>query len=52
MNSRIPLPPHLGANPFTFRQGLDAGLGLGRLRSKDLQRPYRGIRSPIFVEIA
>lgn len=52
MNSRIPLPPHLSARPFTFRQGLDAGLGRNRLRSADLQRPYRGIRTPAIGELA
>jgi hypothetical protein len=52
MNSRIPLPPHLSARPFTFQQGLDAGLGHNRLRSADLQRPYRGIRTAAMGELA
>ncbi|GAB3031415.1 DUF559 domain-containing protein [Parafrigoribacterium mesophilum] len=52
MNPRIPLPPHLSATPFTFQQGLDAGLGRNRLRSDDLQRPFRGIRTPAVGELA
>ena len=51
VNPRIPLPPHLGTTPFTYRQGLDAGLGRNRLRNKDLQRPYRGIRTAAFGEL-
>lgn len=30
--------------PFTYGEGLAAGLGEGRLRGRDLHRPYRGVR--------
>ena len=43
---RIPLPDRLLAGPFTFSQGLKAGMGEKRLRGRDLQRPFRGVRSP------
>jgi very-short-patch-repair endonuclease len=44
MIARLPLPPHLVHSPFTYREGLTAGLGEGRLRGADLHRPYRGVR--------
>lgn len=44
MTTRIPLPPDL-ASPFSYREGLSAGLGEGRLRGGDLHRPYRGVRN-------
>lgn len=44
MTARVPLPPHLAGSPFTYREGLAAGLGEGRLRGGDLRRPYRGVR--------
>lgn len=43
MTVRIPIPPALDS-PFTYREGLAAGLGEGRLRGGDLHRPYRGVR--------
>ncbi|MEP6480050.1 MAG: hypothetical protein ABJB03_11700 [Rhodoglobus sp.] len=43
MNARIPIPVALQNAAFTRRQGLDSGLGAGRLRGRDLQRPYRGV---------
>ena len=41
---REPLPSSLKAVPFTVAQGLSVGLGAGRLRGRDLERPFRGIR--------
>ena len=46
MPPRVPLPHHLGAAPFTVRQGASAGLGRGRLLGPDLAHPYRGVRMP------
>ncbi len=44
MTARVPLPAHLAGSPFAYREGIDAGLGRGRLRGGDLHRPYRGVR--------
>ena len=44
MGIRIPLPPQFDSSPFTRAAGLDAGLGAGRLRGSDLQRPFHGVR--------
>ena len=41
---REPLPPVLKATPFTVAQALSLGLGPKRLRGRDLDRPFRGIR--------
>lgn len=49
MGSRIPLPPHLVLGPFTSHAGLQAGLGRDRLRGRDLEKPYRGVRSSVPV---
>jgi hypothetical protein len=38
------LPAALKATPFTVAQGLSLGLGPKRLRGRDLERPFRGIR--------
>jgi very-short-patch-repair endonuclease len=40
----IPLPRHLRSTAFSYREGTDAGLGQGRLRGPDLQRPFWGTR--------
>ncbi len=32
------------STPFTVAQGLSVGMGRGRLRGRDLDRPFRGIR--------
>lgn len=45
MAARIPLPPHLSATPFTVRGGVAAGLTPDRLRGRDLQQPFHGVRS-------
>ncbi|MBB5633434.1 very-short-patch-repair endonuclease [Cryobacterium mesophilum] len=41
---RIPLPARFASGPFTIRQGEEAGLGAKRMRGRDLQRPFRGVR--------
>lgn len=46
MLPRIPIPHSLDSRPFTTAEGKDAGLGAGRLRGTDLQRPFHGIRVP------
>lgn len=45
MKPRIPLPEHLAGVPFTRRAGLESGLGATRLRGRDLQRPFHGVRT-------
>ncbi len=42
---RKPLPLALTMSPFTVAQGYSLGLGEGRLRGKDLDRPFHGIRT-------
>lgn len=42
---RTPLPPDLPSPSFTRRAALGAGLKDGRLRAKDLSRPFHGVRS-------
>lgn len=39
-----PLPAHLGTF-FAVREALDAGIDAGRLRRRDLDTPFRGVRS-------
>lgn len=41
---RIALPPYLVRTAFTVAQGMSVGLGQGRLRGSDLDRPFHGIR--------
>ena len=41
---RIALPPYLVRTAFTVAQGKSVGLGQGRLRGSDLDRPFHGIR--------
>jgi hypothetical protein len=41
----VTLPPHLAGNPFLYSDAREAGVGAGRLRSSDLTRPFRGVRS-------
>lgn len=40
-----PLPPELADRAFTLAEGLDAGVGIGRMRGSDLFRPTAGVRS-------
>jgi hypothetical protein len=44
VSPRIPIPPELADGPFNYRDGRRAGLGEGRLRGRDLARPFHGIR--------
>jgi very-short-patch-repair endonuclease len=39
---RIPLPDSLRDQPFTSRQGLEAGLGRKRIAGRDIQNPFYG----------
>ena len=41
---RRPLPAELQQSAFTLSEGRSAGLGDKRLRSRDLDRPFRGVR--------
>jgi very-short-patch-repair endonuclease len=45
MAARIPLPPELAGQPFSFEEGRRGGLGEGRLRGRDLARPFYGVRA-------
>ena len=40
------LPPGFEHGPFRVRDARAAGLGEGRLRGRDLGRPFHGVRSP------
>jgi hypothetical protein len=42
--SRKELPPGFRLEPFSVRAAADAGLGEGRLRGADLERPFHGVR--------
>ena len=44
MHHRILLPDRLGRH-FTVRQAASAGIGRGRVSARDLDRPFRGVRS-------
>jgi broad specificity phosphatase PhoE len=44
---RVQLPETVASAPFTFSTGVEAGLGRGRLRGPDLERPTRALRSPV-----
>lgn len=41
-----PLPQPFAAQPFSTAAALDAGVGAGRLRDADLERVFRGARTP------
>jgi len=47
MTGNSPLPPSLGARPFSVAEARDAGIGIGRLRGRDLARPHLGVRVPV-----
>ncbi len=51
MSARIPLPHPFDHDPFTVRQGRDAGLSPSRLRGPDLNAPFHGIRMPVLSEM-
>lgn len=44
MGARSEIPPELG-NSFIVSDALAAGVGAGRLRGRDLEKPFHGIRS-------
>ena len=46
MQPRSPLPEPLAHGPFSRAQALRYGVTDGRLRGKDLARPFHGVRSP------
>lgn len=45
MNARLPLPPTLAATGFTIASARSLGIGEKRLRGRDLQAPFWGVRS-------
>ena len=47
MPSRQPLPPQLRGGPFATADARAAGVGEGRLRGPDLDRPFHGVRAPV-----
>jgi very-short-patch-repair endonuclease len=51
MKPRVSLPQHLTTAPFTQRAGIESGLGAKRLRGRDLQRPFRGVRTAAGPEL-
>ncbi|PRY68854.1 hypothetical protein B0I08_10359 [Glaciihabitans tibetensis] len=42
----VPLPEPFGSEPFSTRFAIDSGLSRERLRRRDLDRPYWGVRVP------
>jgi hypothetical protein len=44
---RLPLPHPLVDRPFSCAEGIELGLGVGRLRGTDLVAPHRGVRVPV-----
>ncbi|WP_141651229.1 hypothetical protein [Microbacterium sp. 3J1] len=49
MRHRILLPDELGRH-FTVRQAAAEGIGRGRVSARDLDRPFRGVRSVMTAE--
>lgn len=45
MPPRVPLPPPFHARPFRVHEALKVGIGEGRLRGPDLERPFHGVRT-------
>lgn len=43
----VPIPVELRERAFSVRTGAEAGLGEGRMRGKDLLRPFTGVRTMI-----
>ena len=51
MTTRKPLPRPLALDPFTVGDAIATGVGAGRLRGRDLERPFHGVRvDPASVE--
>lgn len=51
MKTPQPLPESLGSVAFTFREAVDAGVTVGRLRHRSLIGPSRGVRQPVNTAI-
>lgn len=45
MPRRVPLPHEVHTRAFTVGEGMRWGLSAGRLRGRDLQRPFHGVRA-------
>jgi hypothetical protein len=45
MSSRTGLPPNLSKDGFTVREAIVAGVSTSRLRGRDLESPFWGVRS-------
>ncbi|MDQ1545990.1 MAG: hypothetical protein QOH69_894 [Actinomycetota bacterium] len=45
MPKRVRLPRALAERPFLYGSGRDLGIGEGRLRGSDLERPFHGVRA-------
>jgi hypothetical protein len=46
MSVRISLPAPFDSGPFSVRAANEAGIGRGRLRGRDLEHPFWGVRVP------
>jgi len=46
MPPRVRLPDAIARGPFTTAQAAAVGVGEGRLRGRDLDRPFHGVRMP------
>jgi hypothetical protein len=46
MPRRVPLPSGLRERSFSVAEGSRAGLGRHRMRGRDLERPFHGVRAP------
>lgn len=44
------LPPHFARRPFLVSDATASGIGRGRLGTKDLARPFHGVRSRLHVD--
>jgi hypothetical protein len=44
MPRHTPLPAALRSGPFAVRSAIEAGVSPGRLRGRDLERPFHGVR--------
>jgi very-short-patch-repair endonuclease len=45
MRTNSPLPDEIARSPFLVREARAAGVARGRLSSRDLQRPFHGVRA-------
>ena len=49
MRQPAPLPSRLRSRAFSTTEGLAAAVGEGRMRGRDLARPFLGVRQPLSV---